>query len=58
VLRSTNAVQNVIREGHTAKITNVIDLGRADGMVSMQTAIAAAVANGTINPESALKPTR
>lgn len=58
VLRSTVAAQNVIREGHTAKITNIIDLGRSEGMVSMQTAIATAVANGTIKREAALKPTR
>ncbi len=54
VLLCTPAVRNIIREGRTFEIPNVIETNRALGMIGLDTAIAALYFNGLISKEDAL----
>jgi len=54
VLLCTPAVRNIIREGRTFEIPNVIETNRALGMIGLDTAIAALYFNGMISKEDAL----
>mgnify|MGYP006268694347 CR=1 FL=1 len=54
ILLCTPAVRNIIREGRTFEIPNVIETNRALGMVSLDTAIATLFFNGMISKDDAL----
>ncbi|MEO1130767.1 MAG: PilT/PilU family type 4a pilus ATPase [Planctomycetota bacterium] len=54
VLLCTAAVRNIIREGRTFEIPNVIETNRAMGMQSLDAAIASLFFNGMISKEDAL----
>ncbi|MGW5398758.1 type IV pilus twitching motility protein PilT [Streptomyces sp. NPDC003952] len=57
VLVGTSAIRNLIREGKTRQIRNVIATGRRDGMQTLETGINALVAAGTITYEEAVRCT-
>ncbi len=48
-----NAVANLIREGKTANITQMIQTGAADGMVTLRNSLLGLVQNGTVDRETA-----
>ncbi len=54
VMLCTPAVRNIIREGRTFEIPNVIDTNRHIGMVSLDNAIAELYFNGLISREDAI----
>ena len=54
ILLCTPAVRNIIREGRTFEIPNVIETNRAMGMNSLDSAIAALYFNGMISREDAI----
>lgn len=54
LLVATTAVRNTIREGKTHQITNIIQTGAADGMVSLDDSLAALVTQGTISLDDAI----
>ena len=54
VMLCTPAVRNIIREGRTFEIPNVIETNRAMGMVSLDTAIGSLFFNGMISKDDAL----
>ncbi len=54
ILLCTPAVRNIIREGRTFEIPNVIETNRAMGMNSLDSAIAALYFNGMIAKEDAI----
>ena len=54
VMLCTPAVRNIIREGRTFEIPNVIDTNRHMGMVSLDNAIAELYFNGLISREDAI----
>jgi twitching motility protein PilT len=54
VLVPTSAVRNLIREGKIHQIPSVIQTGAAQGMQTMDSALATLVRAGTITPEVAL----
>jgi twitching motility protein PilT len=54
ILLCTPAVRNLIREGRTFEIANVIETNRAMGMQSLDTAIAELYFNGMISKEDAI----
>lgn len=53
VLKATTAIANLIRKGETAQINNAILTGSTAGMISMNQSIAALLANGIIDRETA-----
>ncbi len=53
-LLCTSAVRNLIREGRTYEIPNVIETNRAIGMCSLDTSIAELYFNGMISKEDAI----
>ena len=54
VMLCTPAVRNIIREGRTFEIPNVIDTNRHMGMVSLDNAIAELYFNGLVSREDAI----
>ncbi len=54
VLLCTPAVRNIIREGRTFEIPNVIETNRAIGMVGLDSAISSLYFNGLVSKEDAL----
>lgn len=54
VLVATNAVRNMIREGRTHQIDNVVQTGAAEGMISLDNALAHLVNKGEITIDEAL----
>ncbi|MFF3648339.1 type IV pilus twitching motility protein PilT [Streptomyces sp. NPDC002181] len=54
VLVGTAAIRNLIREGKTRQIRNMISTGHRDGMQTLETGINALVAAGTVTYEEAL----
>jgi twitching motility protein PilT len=55
ILLKTQALPNIIREGNTPMLTNVIQSGRGAGMQTMDDALFAAVQAGKISAEDAAK---
>lgn len=53
ILLSTNAVKNIIREGKTYELPNVLQTNVEGGMISMDRALAALVKSGQVSYESA-----
>ncbi|MFE5771656.1 type IV pilus twitching motility protein PilT [Streptomyces sp. NPDC056485] len=54
VLVGTAAIRNLIREGKTRQIRNMISTGHRDGMQTLETGINALVAAGTVGYEEAV----
>ena len=54
VLIVTGAVSNLIREGKTFQIPSMMQVGRAQGMVSLNDALSELVKKGLVTPEEAL----
>jgi len=54
ILLCTPAVRNLIREGRTFEIPNVIETNRAIGMQTLDSAITEAYFNGLITREDAI----
>lgn len=54
IMLSTNALRNVIREGRTFEIPNIIHTGLNDGMISMDKALADLVRGGLVKLEDAM----
>ncbi|MFD3808175.1 hypothetical protein ACFWTC_32345 [Streptomyces sp. NPDC058619] len=57
VLVGTSAVRNLIREGKTRQIRNMIATGHRDGMQTLETSINALVKAGTVTYEQAVRCT-
>ncbi|MGW4649828.1 type IV pilus twitching motility protein PilT [Kitasatospora sp. NPDC004289] len=57
VLVATPAIRNLIREGKTRQIRNVIATGHRDGMQTLETGLNALVAAGTVAHQEALRHT-
>ncbi|MEE8408061.1 MAG: hypothetical protein V3T05_00515, partial [Myxococcota bacterium] len=55
ILLKTQALPNIIREGNTPMLVNVIQAGKALGMQTMDNALFAAVQAKTITAEDAVK---
>jgi twitching motility protein PilT len=55
VLRPTSAVRNIIREGKTQQLNNVMETGKSDSMMSMDSALADLCRRGLIAYETALQ---
>ena len=53
IMMSTNALRNVIREGRTFEIPNIIHTGGNDGMIGMDKALADLVRGGLVKLEEA-----
>ncbi|PWK69464.1 twitching motility protein PilT [Streptomyces sp. CG 926] len=53
----TAAIRNLIREGKTRQIRNLISTGHRDGMQTLESCINASVAAGTITYEEAVQHT-
>jgi twitching motility protein PilT len=53
VLNATQAVRNLIREGHTRQIRNVIMTGQRDGMQTLESSLSALVEAGMVHREVA-----
>jgi len=54
VLIATQAVSNLIREGKTFQIPSMMQVGRAQGMVSLNDALSELVKKGLVTPEEAI----
>jgi twitching motility protein PilT len=54
VLLTNGAISNLIREGKTFQIPSMMQVGRAQGMVSLNDALADLVRKGLVAPEEAL----
>jgi len=54
VLLVNSAISNLIREGKTFQINSMMQVGRAQGMVTLNDALAELVKKGQITPEEAL----
>lgn len=54
VLVATNSVRNLIREGRTSQLANVMFTGTKDGMQTMETSLTQLVSDGVISYEDAL----
>ncbi|MFJ8043961.1 type IV pilus twitching motility protein PilT [Kitasatospora sp. NPDC096147] len=57
VLVATPAIRNLIREGKTRQIRNVVATGARDGMQTLETGLNALVAAGTVDHREALRHT-
>ena len=54
VLLTNGAISNLIREGKTFQIPSMMQVGRAQGMVSLNDALAELVRKGLVTPEEAV----
>jgi twitching motility protein PilT len=54
VLMTNGAISNLIREGKTFQIPSMMQVGRAQGMVSLNDALADLVRKGLVTPEEAI----
>jgi len=54
IMVCTNAVKNLVREGKTRQLRNVVSTGRADGMQTIEQNLSELIARGIISEESAL----
>ncbi len=54
LLVANDAVRNLIREGRTHQLRNVINSGRAEGMITLETALNELVASGRISYDDAI----
>jgi len=54
IMLSTNAVRNVIREGRTYELPNIIHTSTSEGMISMDKALADLVRKGLVKLEDGL----
>ncbi len=54
ILLANNAVRNVIREGKTYEIDNIVHTNLDDGMVALDRALATLVAKGLVAPNDAM----
>ena len=54
VLLTNGAISNLIREGKTFQIPSMMQVGRAQGMVSLNDALADLVKKGLVAPEEAI----
>lgn len=54
ILLANNAVRNVIREGKTYEIDNIVHTNLDDGMIALDRALATLVAKGLVDPKEAL----
>ncbi len=54
LLFTSSAVESLLREGKVSAIQNVLDTSRAEGMVSLERALADLVKIGEVQPENAL----
>ncbi len=54
IMTNVNAVSNIIREGKTHQLPNVIHTSSADGMISMDRYLAGLVSQGQVKVEDAL----
>jgi twitching motility protein PilT len=54
VLIATGAVRNLLREGKTAQIRNVITMGQRDGMCTLEASLSDLVARGLVTHEEAV----
>jgi twitching motility protein PilT len=54
VLLTNGAISNLIREGKTFQIPSMMQVGRAQGMVSLNDALAELVKKGLVTPEEAI----
>jgi len=54
VLQATQAVRNLVREGKTRQIRNVILTGSRDGMQTMEQSLSELVMAGTVDYNEAL----
>jgi twitching motility protein PilT len=54
VLMATAATRNLIREGKTSQLRNVMATGQRDGMLTLETSLSTLVRTGVITYESAL----
>ena len=54
VMVATHAVRNLVREGKSRQLRNVVATGQADGMRTLETALTELVANGVVSHEAAL----
>ncbi len=57
MLIATHAVRNVIRDGRTAQLRNLITTGAKDGMLTLEEALSRLVADGTVSYDEALMHT-
>lgn len=57
MLVGTSAIRNLIREGKTRQIRNMISTGHRDGMRTLEASINALVAADTITYEEAVRHT-
>ncbi|MEE1816809.1 ATPase, T2SS/T4P/T4SS family [Streptomyces sp. SP18ES09] len=57
VLVGTSAIRNLIREGKTRQIRNMVATGQRDGMQTLETGINALLSTGMISYEEALRHT-
>jgi len=55
VLTANHAVRNLVREGKTRQLRNVITTSQSEGMQTLEMALSALVQEGTIDYEAALK---
>ncbi|MCA9320772.1 MAG: type IV pilus twitching motility protein PilT [Planctomycetes bacterium] len=55
ILAATSAVANLVREGKTFQLDSLIQTGKKDGMISMDSALVSLVESGTIDREEAMK---
>jgi twitching motility protein PilT len=53
ILQTNSAVRNVIREGKTYELDNIVQTNLADGMVSLDRSLAALVRDGTVSFDDA-----
>jgi twitching motility protein PilT len=54
VLLTNGAISNLIREGKTFQIPSMMQVGRAQGMVSLNDALSELVKKGLVTPEEAV----
>jgi twitching motility protein PilT len=54
VLMATNATRNLIREGKTSQLRNVMATGQKDGMLTLETTLNTLIRDGIITYEAAL----
>jgi twitching motility protein PilT len=54
VLLTNGAISSLIREGKTFQIASMMQVGRAQGMVSLNDALAELVRKGLLTPEEAI----
>ncbi len=55
IMAATNAVKNLVREGKTHQLRNVVSTQRTEGMRTLETSLSELVAEGTITLDAALE---